>query len=496
MNTMYFQDVVGGKFGRKIAYTDVEEITEDNVRKVVGDNIGIFNFNRRASEYLWDYLYGDQPSLYRTKTIRDDINNKVVENHAYEIVQFKNAQTYGEPIQCISLRQEDKINSGVDKLNDYCRGANKHVKDISCGEWQSATGTGFKAIQRTMNNIIPFRITVPTPLNTFVIYQRSTEEPMLAVQQLKDANGRQYFLCFSATHEYRIMNGQLQALEIIGEVPIMSRLHAFGGIPIVEYPNNQQRLSDIELVITMLDTINEVQSNRADSIAQFVQSWVKFVNCEIDAETFEKMRLAGALVVKSNNGESNKADVDILTQELNQTQSQVSKDDLYDNVLQIEGIPNREGNTGGDTQGAVSLRNGWDSSRQRANIKDSFVKASEKQFMNIALNVIRQAKGVSECPINVMDFDVKIVHSPTDNLFVKAESLQLLLKSGIHPLVAITTCGLWSDAEKVYIESTPYLNAIYKTAEELAKEQLSQREFELETEKAKQILTQNSSENQ
>lgn len=488
MNNRHFQDIVKGKYGRKIAYTDVSEINESNVVKVVGANIGIFNFNRKATQYFWDYLYGDQPSLYREKTIRDDINNKVVENHAYEIVQFKNAQTYGEPVQCVSLRQEDSVNAGVDRLNDYCRGANKHVKDISCGEWQSATGTGFKAIQRTGNKLIPFRITVPTPINTFIIYQRSTDEPILAVQQLKDESGRQYLLCFSETHEYRIMNGQLQALDIVENVPVYSRLHAFGGIPIVEYPNNQQRLSDIELVITMLDTINEVQSNRADSIAQFVQSWVKFVNCEIDYETYQKMKTAGALVVKSNNGESNKADVDILTQELNQTQSQVSKDDLYDNILQIEGIPNREGNTGGDTAGAVSLRNGWDSSRQRANIKDSYVKASEKELMKLILTVIRQTKGVQDCPINEMDFDVKIVHSPTDNLFVKAESLELLLRSGIHPLVAITTCGLWSDSEKAYIESKPYLQAIYKTADEKAQELLSQREYESQMSKAKQIL--------
>ena len=67
-------------------------------------------------------------------------------------------------------------------------------------------------------------------------------------------------------------------------------------------------LSDIELVIDILDAINNMQSNRMDAIEQFVQSWVKFVNCDIDKETFQEMKMAGALVVKSNNGE-NKADV-------------------------------------------------------------------------------------------------------------------------------------------------------------------------------------------
>ena len=37
MNTMKFQDLVKGCHGRKIAYTDVEQITEDNIVKVIGD---------------------------------------------------------------------------------------------------------------------------------------------------------------------------------------------------------------------------------------------------------------------------------------------------------------------------------------------------------------------------------------------------------------------------------------------------------------------------
>ena len=66
-----------------------------------------------------------------------------------------------------------------------------------------------------------------------------------------------------------------------------------------------------------MDAINNMQSNRMDSIQQFVEYWVKFVNCEIDKETFEEMKLSHALTVKSNN-KDNKADVEIMTQELNQ----------------------------------------------------------------------------------------------------------------------------------------------------------------------------------
>lgn len=466
MNTMYLQDLTKGQYGRKIAYTSVETITPENVVKVVGSCIGVFNSNKPVISYLWNYYKGDQPIRYRKKVSRDDIVNKIVENHAYEFVQFKTGQTYGEPVQYISRRDNERVNKKVDELNDYMIDADKQMKDIASGEWQSAVGTSFKAAQNASGEI-PFRIVSPSPLNTFVIYSKRTEEPLLAVQELTDEEGKLYKLCFSENMEFVIKNSEL----------VEWKLHAFGDIPIVEYPNNAERISDIELVIDILDAMNNMQSNRMDAIEQFVQSWVKFVNCDVDEEQFQKMKMLGALVVKSNNGE-NKADVDIMTQELNQTESQVAKDDLLENALLISAIPKLEGNTGGDTQGAVQLRNGWDMAKARAKLHDPLVRASEKRLVKVVLNILRISG--HDLGITTRDFDVQISHSPTDNMAVKCQSLQYLLQCGINPLIAISTVGLWGDAEKVFLQSKPYLDNLWKTADMVSEQE--------ERGKAKELL--------
>lgn len=465
MNTMKFQDLVKGCHGRKIAYTDVEQITEDNIVKVIGDCIGVFNYNKSVIKYLWEYYKGDQPVLYRTKLSNEDITNKIVENHAYEIVQFKVGQTYGEPVKYISRKDDVKINEAVDELNDFTTDANKQEKDIKAGEWQSATGTSFKAVQFT-NGDIPFRIVAPTPLNTFVIYNRSTDEPLLAVQELKDENGEWYKLCYTESYECKIKNSAV--------VPDTWKLHGFGGIPIVEFPNNHERVSDIELVIDILDAVNNVQSNRMDGIEQFIQAWYKFVNCEIDEEEFKKMKMNHALVVKSIN-KDNKSDVDVMSQELDQTQTQVVKDDLMDSAQSILAIPARESqNSGGDTQGAVSLRAGWDFSKTRAKQKDPIVKTSEKRLASVILNVIRIKD--HDLGLSKRDFDVQISHSPLDNLYTKTQALEQMLQSGINPRIAISTCGLWGDSEKTYIQSKDYLDVLYKTTKMVEKENIKEEQ--------------------
>ncbi|CDA69854.1 sPP1 family phage portal protein [Clostridium sp. CAG:510] len=463
MNKMLFQDLVKGCYGRKIAYTDVETITDENIVKVIGNCIGAFYYNKTVIEYLWNYYKGDQPVLYRTKVSNEDICNSIVENHSYEIVQFKVGQTYGEPIQFVSRKEDDATNKAVDTLNDYMENANKQEKDIKAGEWQSATGTSFKAAQFS-NGDIPFRIVAPTPMNTFVIYNRGTEEPILSVQELKDENGKSYKQCYTDTHECKIVNSQV----------VDWKLHAFGGNPIVEFPNNHERLSDIEIVISMLDAINNMQSNRMDGIEQFVQSWIKFVNCDIDEEQFEKMKMSHALVVKSIN-KDNKSDVDVMDRELNQTQAQVAKEDVWDNALSILAIPNKQGNTGGDTQGAVELRNGWDFSKTRAKLKDPIVKSCEKRLAKVVLNIIRIKD--HDLGISVRDFDVQINHSPQDNMYTKAQTLQLLLQSGIHPLIAVRTVGLWGDSEKTYLQSKPYFSNLYKTIEDVEEQEKKAQEI-------------------
>lgn len=456
-NTLPFQEIVRGNYGRKIAYTDVEHITAANVVKVIGDYIGVFYGNKTAIRYLWRYYKGDQPVLYRTKISNEDIINKIVENHAYEIVQFKVGQTYGEPVQFISRSDDEDTNKAVDDLNDFMADANKQEKDIKAGEWQSATGTSFKAVQKKDGDV-PFRIVAPSPMNTFVIYNRSTEEPILAVQELKDENGQYYKLAFSDTMSFKIVNSNV----------VETKLHTYGGIPIVEYPNNHERISDIELVISMLDAINNMQSNRMDGIEQFVQSWIKFVNCEVDEEQFAKMKMNRALVVKSINKE-NKSDVDVMTQELNQTQCQVSKDDLWDNALSILAIPTKQSNTGGDTQGAVQLRNGWDFSKTRAKLKDPIVKSAEKRLATAVLNTLRVSD--KDLKLSIRDFDVQINHSPQDNMYTKSQTLLQLLQCGIHPLVAIKTVGLWGDAEKTFTLSKPYVDNLWKTIDDVEEQE-------------------------
>ena len=213
----------------------------------------------------------------------------------------------------------------------------------------------------------------------------------------------------------------------------------------------------------MLDAINNMQSNRMDGVEQFVQAFMKFKNCEIDENEFLKMVKLGAISVKDTSNGC-QSDVELMTAELNQSESQVAKDDIYSNMLIVEGMPDRQQNTGGDTGQAVYLRNGWDFAERRAKLDEPFIREAEKASARIILNIIRNTTG--DIKLSTRDFDVKITRNPTDNMLVKAQALDYLVKNKIHPLVALITCGLFSDPQKVYEMSFPYMQSLYKNPEE------------------------------
>lgn len=454
-NKINFVDLCQGEFGRKIAYTGVDQITPQNVAQVLSDTIGIHNRNRTLMDYLYRYYKGDQPILYREKLVRPEVNNKVVENHALETVKFKAGQIYGEPIQyvCKKKKASEETNEQVDRLNDYLDEANADARNIQLGIYQSAVGTAYKAILREDEwtkdgDLPPFRIFIPSPQDVYIVYSSVTGKPMLSVQILKDDDNQQYYQCYSSRQYFKIQNGAVTE----------SGINGFGGIPIIEYPNNHDRLSDIEIAITMYDAINKYQSDRLNGVEQFVQALMKFKNCEIDEAEFVKMVKLGAVSVKDV-GNGTQSDVDLMTAELNQSESQVAKDDIYNNMLIVEAMPNRQSNTGGDTGNAVYLRNGWDFAERDAKLVEAFTKEAEKASARIILNIIRKTS--MDVNISTRDFDVKITRNPTDNMLVKAQALDYLFKNKIHPLIALITCGLFSDPQKVYEMSLPYLGTIY-----------------------------------
>ena len=455
-NIRPFTAVCGCSFGRQIIYTNKASITKDNIVDELNKALVIHNQNAIEIEYLDRYYRGDQPILYREKVNRPEVNNKIVLNLAYELVERKTAEICAEPIQYVLRGTDDKKSEEITELNITMDSESKQECDIDICRWRSICGTAYRFIGNDSGSDelldeSDFALFSENPIYTFVCYY-SNGRPAFSCQIREGDKGETIYFCYTNREWFKISDGEIKE----------SGKNGNGAIPVIEYPNNARRLSDVEITIPITDAINTLNSDRINGVEQFVSSWVKFVNCEIDKDSFLSMRQEGALVVKSNNGGENKADVDVMTTELNQTEGQVVFNDLFEKFLSIQGLANRQGNTGGDTQGAVNLRNGHYDAGLRTAINEPILKKSERMSIRIILNRLRINRGFTLMP---SDVEIHINHNKLDNMLVKAEVLEILLRSGIYYKRAIKTVDMFSDPEQVAVESKERMETLYTDKE-------------------------------
>jgi SPP1 family phage portal protein len=456
------------QFGRTKIKTAVEYVDESNVLTVLESAMNDHISNCGDIEYLYNYFKGQQPVLQRKKEIRPEICNKIVENIANEIVSFKTGYLLGEPIQYVS-RSDTDTSKEVGELNDIMELCSKACVDNDIAEWLYICGVGYRLVlpndaailgkavpalsvgeKPDLGDDTPFTVYCLDPRGAFVVhYSGVGEKPVMGVKYVKKDDLTVVFSVWTGSEYFEIESAGVNGTGRI----VKHEKNTVGYIPVVEYVLNNARQGAFEIVLPLLDAINDTQSDRLDGVDQFIQSLMVLYNAEIDEDKAKNLRDAGLIILKSF-GE-NKADIKVLNEQLNQTQTQTLIDDLYQKVLEIVGMPNRNGGTStSDTGAAVIVRDGWSTAEARAKSDEANFKRSEREFLKIALSIIKRSGGLS---LMLKDVDIKFTRHNYDNIQSKSQVLvSMLNNSHIHPALAFEHCGLFSDPQSAFNMSEAY----------------------------------------
>ncbi len=450
--------------GRRMILTDETEVNIGNVVQILRKALPYHWKNRSEINYLWSYYKGRQPILNRVKEVRPEITNKIVENRANEIVSFKSGYLMGEPLQYVSRGNAENIADAINQLNEFVFAEEKPAKDKELADWFHICGTSFRMVlpdeMAGEDDESPFEIYTLDPRNTFVVYNNGLgNKPILGVKYVVDENGVVHYSCYS-DNEY---------FEIVESKVISYDTHILGEIPIIEYPLNMARIGAFELVIPLLDAINLTDSNRLDGVEQFIQALMLFHNVDISSEDFDELRERGAIKFKDIDPQL-KAEINYLVSNLNQGETQTLVDHMYQTVLTICGMPNRNGGSStSDTGSAVIMRDGWSAAEARAKDSELMFKKSERIFLKVVLNICRT---LADMDLKVCNVEIRFTRRNYENILQKAQVLDLMLKNNkIHPRLAFEHCGLFVDSDLAYTLSAEYAEEQEQKAQELFEQQ-------------------------
>lgn len=452
-------------FGRRVIYSDVDEVTEANVLSVLFDAYPKHVANRSEINYLYDYYKGDQPILKRVKEVRPEICNKVVVNFAYDIVDFKVSYLCGSPFAYVSKKEQTEA---VNRLNDYMNQVGKEALDRELIEWNHICGTAYRYVQAIKPEEVgegeaPYDLFVLDPRTTFVIYSSTFKKKRLAAVTYTQSDTTGTIIKFVVYTPEKVFTFNADVSKEEGKKFIESASwltpsnNTLGEIPIFEYPANNARLGAFEIVLPLLDAYNRITSNDVDGIEQAIQTFLKFINCELDNDALENLRRYGAIKIKSTG--DNKADVEAVKTDYSFDGSNVTKEDLYRTIRLICGLPIMgNGKSISANNGAITLSAGWSQAENKAKASEVIFKASERLMLKLVLKIC-DTNGKEKIDIRASEIDCKSPRTNYENLQVKVQALcEMLNTQRVHPKLAFEACGLFSDPENAYLISEIYYN--------------------------------------
>jgi SPP1 family phage portal protein len=287
---------------------------------------------------------------------------------------------------------------------------------------------------------VPFLFYTLDPQTSFVVYYSGLgHRALMGVTYVVNEDNRIVYSVYTRNTYFEIINNA-----ITKEVE-----HILGGIPIIEYPADKARLGAFEVVLPLLDAINEVDSGRLDGVQQFIESLLVLKGVDITDDNFKKLKELGGLKLPID------GDASYLSQELNQSQIQELADNLYQVVLTICGMPNRNGGSStSDTGAAVIMRDGWSDAESRAKNTEKYFKRSEKLFLRLAINIANTIAGMD---MKLYTINIRFTRRNYENIEGKANVLVSMLSNNkIHPKLAFEHCGMFVDPELAYTISKEY----------------------------------------
>ena len=451
-----------GMYGRCVLYAESPKILDSSsIGSILNDVLPKHRANAGEIQKLHDFVRGKQPVIGRKKEIRPEIKNTVLENRAFEVVQFKLGYEFSSPVTYTNAGKKDT--APIDTLNTYSRIDGKDAKDLSLAEWFYTSGNAYRICLPNVISTVdeaPYFTSVLDPREAFIVYSNGIgHEPLFAgtfVEQEKDkSTGKDRYKCGVYTNNrYYEWTVESADTDLTTVVPT-EKNNGLGQIPIVEYVLNENRIGYVELCYWLFNAINTIGSNRVDALEQFVQSYLVFVNCTIEKDKDGNYIVpkAGDAIMVSN--QAGNADVKFIVSQLDQDQVQVTKDDLLRSIYEICGVPDRQNRNqgGGDTGQAVVLRNGWGAAEARAMSTEKLFKKSEHDYLKIVLKICRDTQNVDIGDLVLPDIGIAFTRNHSDNLQVKAQSLKMLLDAGVNPEDAYEISELFNDSVAVWNKS-------------------------------------------
>jgi len=284
--------------------------------------------------------YDGVPIFQRRFEDPNKINNKLNNDFFSDIVDTKVGYFAGQPISYnldkVSYSSEDG------ELNEADFQAHKtvldrfkitnNVEDLDAETAKMAAICGTAARLCYIDGEGMERICNIPPWEVIFIGDRSTGETQYALRYYPITINGEQTTRVEWYDDKMVYFYVLRGDEYVPDDTEEPKEHMFDYVPVVEFPNNEERLGDAEKVLSLIDGYDRTLSDVNSEIEQFRLAYMVFYGVDIDEETIDRARRTGAFSIPNYDGNEK---AEFLTKMLSDTIIENHLNRLEENIMRF-----------------------------------------------------------------------------------------------------------------------------------------------------------------
>ena len=272
------------------------------IQKYISDN----RKREQRLQKLYEYYKGKTAICGRILADASKPNNKIVNPYASYITDTFTGYFLGEPITYTS--KNEQLLARIDELYNY---NDEAAENAELAKDASIFGVAYELLYTDENADIRFKKI--DAIKAIPIYDNTLEEDLLYFIRYYDntdimTNKTTTFVEVYSREWIRYYVDEY-ALEFVREVP-----HAFKGVPIIIYQNNEELLGDFENVISLIDAYDKITSDSVNDMEYFADCYLALYGMSgTEAEDITAMKEQRVLLMETD------ARAEWLTKQINDT---------------------------------------------------------------------------------------------------------------------------------------------------------------------------------
>lgn len=458
----------------------LKDLTVDTIKYYLPNCINTLEQNAKKIKFLKAYENGTYQQI-QTEDLKQKTNgradNRIIENHAHEIVQFKEGFRCGNKRQLVN--KEGIGNNDVAYLEKYLSDVGADTKIIEWVRNVYATGIGTTFIipradifkEKVVNGerVIEYKTAdegYDVKVNSPFIYETvNSEENAVVYSSCIGESGIKDLFCFNVANVIDITTGQTkkvitvytrekiyeyeQNIGVNSELKEIGNNSIYGELPMTELAIDDTRVGTIEIVYDLLNAINRFLSLEANSFQDKVNQLLVFANCDIEQTDVDDLYENGIVCLPPSKGGQAEASVHTIQNEFNYTDINVLLERTLTRAFDIAGVPLASASVSSGNNEAAYLGGGWTNANIIMNRDIVYSEKAEKEELRKMIKICKLNPQNPVQSIHANEIDIKYNINQSNNYVAKSQAMQNLNDIGFAIEDIVKAIPFFGDEEGV-----------------------------------------------